>query len=140
MYQQFCGVMKQGAGERMRRGRTLLVAAVITAGSLAGASSAAAQDQNPPGCSASQLHLDIDQTPSLVRMGDVIRYMLYLDNIGPNACQVDNVNVSLQVPGRSGAPVAVGEVKYSFPHVAAQFPRFPMGPYSWTVDVDPGVK
>jgi len=123
-----------------------LVAVAVTAGGLAGASSASAQQNpSPPGCSASRLHLDIDGTPSLVRMGDVIRYTLSLDNIGQNACDVNNVNVTLQVPSRSGTPVATGESKATFQSLPAQWPQnlglssFTLGPYFYTVDVDPGV-
>jgi hypothetical protein len=55
--------------------RTLLIAALVTAGGLAGASTASAQaPRNPAACQFSRLHLDIGQDNFLVRNGDVIKY------------------------------------------------------------------
>jgi len=115
---------------------------VAAVGSSIGAASAGAQAQPSPNpCSASQLHLDIDQAPTLVRLGDVINYTLAVDNIGLNACDVKNVNVTLQVPSRSGAPsgTLLAPPAATGLSLAAQAIRKTFGPFPYTVDVDPGV-
>jgi hypothetical protein len=124
----------------MRR-RALLGTVLIAIGATAlSASQAAAQAvPNPQGCSASQLHLDIIQDPSLVRMGDVINYWLDVDNVGDFACRVENVNVTLQFPGRNGDPSATLQPKATGLALAAQAPRIRFGPFAYTVAVDPGV-
>jgi uncharacterized repeat protein (TIGR01451 family) len=131
----------------MRRAVRISVSVAVLAAAVIGPSSAMAQAPSPPGCSANQLHLDPDGKPIVVRPGDVIDYTLSLDNVGPSACDVNNVNVTLQLPTRSGEPSPVKESKIAFGAMSAQYPLVPLGipklilgPYKWTVDVDPGVR
>jgi hypothetical protein len=120
--------------------RTMLVALAITAGGLAGASPALAQNpQNPPGCNSSRLHLDITQDHDLVRAGDVINYTLDLDNVGGGACNVNNVNVMLQVPGADGKLSPTLQPKTVAAAYPAQMPTISFGPFAYTVNVNPGV-
>ena len=84
--------------------RTLLVALAVTAGGLAGAAPASAQD--PAGCTNSRLDLDLGQDHDLVRVGDTINYTIDSDNVGANACHVRGVNINLQFPGLDGQPSA----------------------------------
>jgi hypothetical protein len=124
----------------MRRRTLLITLAAATVGVAVSPSTAAAQAvPDPQGCSASQLHLDIIQEPSLVRMGDVINYWLDVDNIGAFACRVENINITLQFPGRNGEPSATLQPKATGLGLAAQALRMRFGPYAYTVSVDPGV-
>jgi hypothetical protein len=111
----------------------------MVAAALIGAPAAVAQV--PAGCSASQLHLDISQTPSLVRPGDLINYSVFLDNIGAAACDVHNVGVTLQLPSTTGVPSPVGAPVASFAVVPAQFARLLLGTFPYTVPTTlvPGV-
>jgi hypothetical protein len=116
--------------------RTLLVALAITAGGLASAAPASAQ--NPAGCTNSRLHLDLGQDHDLVRIGDTINYTIESDNVGANACQVQGVNINLQLPGLDGNPGTAFNKAFGWTYndqVVAQ----PLGPYTYTVAANPGV-
>src|SRR5687768_2849950 len=83
------------SGEAMKR-RTGLAAVLMAVIVGSGAPPAMAQaPPSPANCSASELDIDPDQSPSIVRQGDVIDYFIRIENVGPNACDVRNVNVTL---------------------------------------------
>jgi hypothetical protein len=117
--------------------RTLLVALAVTAGGLTSAAPALAQ--NPPGCKQSRLHVDIGQDHDLVRIGDTINYSIDSDNIGVDACDVQNVNINLQFPGLDGNPSSTLQNKLAGQTFKAQqlFPA--LGPYAYTVAANAGV-
>jgi hypothetical protein len=117
--------------------RTLLVALAVAAGGLASAAPASAQ--NPAGCTNSRLHLDLGQDHDLVRSGDTINYTIESDNVGLNACQVQNVNINLQFPGLAGTPSATLQTKLAGQTYNAQAVFPPLGPYPYTVAANPGV-
>jgi len=126
---------------------TGLAAVLVAVMAVSGAPPAMAQaPPSPANCSASELDIDPDQSPSIVRQGDVIDYIIRIENVGTNACDVRNVNVTLQTPSRSGAPSSVLQSVATFQNFPAQYPQVPLGvpflvlgPFKYTVDVDPGV-
>ena len=117
--------------------RTLWVALAVAAGGLAGAAPASAQD--PPGCSNSRLHLDLGQDHDLVRIGDTINYTIDSDNVGPNACHVQGVNINLQFPGLDGLPSSTLQSKLVGQTYNAQTVFPALGPYAYTVAANSGV-
>src|SRR4051794_7635472 len=127
--------MERGIMQR----RTLLVAVAVAARGLATAGPASGQVQNPPGCTTSGLHLDLVQDHSLVRIGDSINYVLKSDNNDPEACQVQGVNIYFQTPGADGTPSGTPELKLPGQTYERGTVIGPLGPYAYTVAVNPGV-
>src|SRR4051794_8293169 len=84
--------------------RTLLTMLLATAGGLAAAGPASAQNPRTPGtCEFSRFSLDIGQNTFLVRNGDTVRYTIEVgNNSGDKACQVSNISAKLQFPGADG--------------------------------------
>src|SRR4051794_3375339 len=127
--------MERGIMQR----RTLLVAVAVAARGLATAGPASGQVQNPPGCTTSGLHLDLVQDHSLVRIGDSINYVLKSDNNDPDACQVQGVNIYFQTPGADGTPSGTPDLKLPGQTYDRGTVIGPLGPYAYTVAVNPGV-
>jgi len=120
--------------------RGVLVAAAVTIGVLIGSPSASAQ--SPQGCNANRLLLDISRDHVVVRNGDVIKYGVDVAN--PNstrdACDTSNVSIWLQFPASNGQPSSrfqslIRNARYSAGARNAHF-----GPFSYTVQADPGVE
>lgn len=122
----------------MARRAALLIAAVLA--TTLGAAAPAAAHQNPPDCNANRLDLDLIRDKSLVRNGDVINYTLEVDNIGPSACDVSDINIRLQFPGPDGRPNPASEIAITnAANYAAQFPKVTFGPFAYTVNANEGV-
>ncbi len=99
----------------------------------------AQQPPVPAGCSASELDLGILAQPNIARQGDLINFYLPLDNVGELACNVKNVNVTLDLPSRRGTLAGAPTSVFIDPEIEAQRPRRILGPFPYTVNVDPDV-
>ncbi|WP_157591762.1 hypothetical protein [Solirubrobacter soli] len=112
-----------------------MLAALV--GALSAAAPASAQD--PGGCNANRMTLDIIRDKTYVKNGDVINYYVDIANVGGSACRVSNVTVWIQFPAPDGTSTGLLQRVDTNLDLPAQFPTRRYGPYAYTVNANPGV-
>jgi hypothetical protein len=100
---------------------------------------APAMAQDPAGCNANRMTLDIIRDKSLVKNGDVINYYVDIANVGGSACRVSNVTAWIQFPAPDGT--STGQLQRVVTNLNLNagdtYPR--QGPFQYTVNANPGV-
>jgi hypothetical protein len=117
--------------------RTLLITMLAVAGGLAGAAPAFAQD--PAGCNANRLSLDLIRDKTLVKNGDVINYFVEIANVGNAACKVSSVTAQLRFPAPDGTSTGAQTTVVTNATYNAQQPILTFGPFAYTVNANAGV-
>jgi hypothetical protein len=122
--------------------RTLLIALLATAGGLASAAPASAHPF-PENCDSNSLDLNLTRDRLTVKNGDVINYMVRVNNIsdpGTIACQVSNITLRLEFPGADGQPSGVFQTVVANATYASEAGVQVFGPFPYTVAVSDSVK